>query len=150
MKWQSKPKFEGELAGERSLAGQERPVIIHCFWSLERRFDVQQETSLKRLAKARAGTVFAVANVFPGLGTTLGNVIGGYIPSLYGSLRYVFIVASTLASVAMVITMTLCPANQYRRLSAFIRSFTVLASYNAKLMGVAPPFGCGRVIIGIP
>ncbi|EEA01231.1 major facilitator superfamily MFS_1 [Burkholderia sp. H160] len=60
-------------------------------------------------------TVFAVANVFLGLGTTLGNVIGGYIPSWYGSLKDVFIVASTLACVAMVLTMTL---HDERRLHA--------------------------------
>jgi MFS family permease len=60
-------------------------------------------------------TVFAVANVFLGLGTTLGNVIGGYIPSWYGSLQDVFIVASTLACVAMVLTMTL---HDERRLDA--------------------------------
>jgi MFS family permease len=60
-------------------------------------------------------TVFAVANVFLGLGTTLGNVIGGYIPSWYGSLQDVFIVASTLACLAMVLTMTL---HDERRLDA--------------------------------
>lgn len=54
-----------------------------------------------------ATTVFAVANVFLGLGTTLGNVIGGYIPSWHGSLQDVFIVASVLACMGMLLTMIL-------------------------------------------
>lgn len=71
---------------------------------------------ISKTVDARAvTTVFAVANVFLGLGTTLGNVIGGYIPGWYGSLRDVFIVASTLACVAMVLTMTL---QDERRLDA--------------------------------
>nr|WKF56285.1 4-hydroxybenzoate transporter PcaK [Paraburkholderia busanensis] len=54
-----------------------------------------------------ATTVFAVANIFLGLGTTLGNVVGGYVPRWYGSLRGVFVAASVLACVAMVLTMML-------------------------------------------
>jgi predicted MFS family arabinose efflux permease len=52
-------------------------------------------------------TVFAVANVFLGLGTTLGNVIAGYFPSWSGSFRNAFIVECTLACVAILLTMTL-------------------------------------------
>jgi MFS family permease len=62
-----------------------------------------------------ATTVFAVANVFLGLGATLGNVTGGYIPRWYGSLQDVFIVAAALACVGMVLTMIL---HDERRLSS--------------------------------
>uniref|UniRef100_UPI0019D0A9DB hypothetical protein n=1 Tax=Pseudomonas viridiflava TaxID=33069 RepID=UPI0019D0A9DB len=40
-------------------------------------------------------------------GTTLGNVIGGHIPRRYGSLQYVFVIASALACVGMALTMSL-------------------------------------------
>ncbi|MDR5759058.1 MFS transporter [Caballeronia sp. LZ035] len=52
-------------------------------------------------------SVFAVANVFLGLGTTLGNVIAGYFPSWFGSFRDAFIVESTIACAAVILTMTL-------------------------------------------
>lgn len=37
LKWRSKPKFEGELAGERTLAGQEAKVVNGISRSLRRR-----------------------------------------------------------------------------------------------------------------
>ena len=54
-----------------------------------------------------ATKVFAVANVFLGLGTTLGNVIGGCIPGWAGSLQGVFIGASALACTSVIVTMIL-------------------------------------------
>ncbi|TDG06505.1 MFS transporter [Paraburkholderia guartelaensis] len=54
-----------------------------------------------------ATTVFAVANVFLGLGTTLGNVTGGSFPGWLGSLKTVYITASALACVGMVLTTVL-------------------------------------------
>lgn len=40
LKWQSKPKYDGELADERSLAGEERP------------FTLTQQTSLSRMKRS--------------------------------------------------------------------------------------------------
>lgn len=63
---------------------------------------------ISKTVDPHSGTrVFAIANVFLGLGTTLGNVIGGYIPGWYGSLRGVFIVAAALACACVAITATL-------------------------------------------
>ena len=58
----------------------------------------------KTLDPRAATAVFAVANVFLGLGTTLGNVIGGNLPDWSGSLKAVYIGASVLACVAMILT----------------------------------------------
>jgi MFS family permease len=51
--------------------------------------------------------VFAVANIFLGLGTTLGNVIGGCVPGWFGSLRGVFIIASALACASLAVSFIL-------------------------------------------
>lgn len=63
---------------------------------------------ISKTVEPRAVTaVFAVANVFLGLGTTLGNVLAGYFPRWFGSFRDAFIVEATLAGVAIVLTMSL-------------------------------------------
>jgi MFS family permease len=51
-----------------------------------------------------AAKVFAVANVFLGLGTALGNVMAGRVP---GSLQWVYIGASAVAFISMTITLLL-------------------------------------------
>jgi MFS family permease len=51
-----------------------------------------------------AAKIFAIANVFLGLGTALGNVMAGRVP---GSLRWVFVSASVIALISMAITLTL-------------------------------------------
>jgi MFS family permease len=63
---------------------------------------------ISKTAEPFAATkVFAIANVFLGLGTTFGNVIGGRIPGWSGSLQGVFIAASVLACAGMIVTMML-------------------------------------------
>lgn len=54
-----------------------------------------------------ATAVFAIANVFLGAGTTLGNVVGGYAPALSGTLQSVFFAASATAVLAMALTLVL-------------------------------------------
>jgi MFS family permease len=54
-----------------------------------------------------ATKVFAIANVFLGLGTTLGNVVGGRIPGWYGSLQGVFVLATALACTGILVTLML-------------------------------------------
>lgn len=54
-----------------------------------------------------AVTVFAVANVFLGGGTTLGNVIGGFAPAMFGTLQSVFLAASATAVLGLIATTTL-------------------------------------------
>jgi MFS family permease len=61
----------------------------------------------KSVAPQSTTTVFAVANVFLGGGTTLGNVVGGYMPTVFGSLQSVFVAASTIACLGMAITILL-------------------------------------------
>ncbi|MEX3845362.1 MULTISPECIES: MFS transporter [Paraburkholderia] len=61
----------------------------------------------KTMDPCSATTVFGVANVFLGLGTTLGNVMGGNFVAWFGSLKDVFITASAIACVAMILTATL-------------------------------------------
>ncbi|WP_277183944.1 MFS transporter [Caballeronia sp. BR00000012568055] len=51
-----------------------------------------------------AAKIFAIANVFLGLGTALGNIMAGRVP---GSLQWVFISASAIAFISMAITLTL-------------------------------------------
>lgn len=58
----------------------------------------------KTVAPDVTTTVFAVANVFLGLGTTLGNVLGGHFEGWFGSLKDVFITATAFACVAMTLT----------------------------------------------
>ncbi|CAG9201653.1 Putative 3-hydroxyphenylpropionic transporter MhpT [Paraburkholderia tropica] len=63
---------------------------------------------ISKTVDAMAATaVFAVANVLLGLGTTVGNVLGGHFPGWLGSLNAVFITASALACMAMLLTATL-------------------------------------------
>jgi MFS family permease len=63
---------------------------------------------VSKTAEPHAATkVFAIANVFLGLGTTLGNVIGGRIPGWSGSLVGVFIAASALGAAGVIVTMLL-------------------------------------------
>ena len=61
----------------------------------------------KTVGPRSAVTVFAVANVFLGAGTTLGNVLGGLTPSMFGTLRHVFLAASGLAIVGAIMTTAL-------------------------------------------
>ncbi|MEM5405281.1 MFS transporter [Paraburkholderia unamae] len=61
----------------------------------------------KTMDPRSATTVFGVANVFLGLGTTLGNVMGGNFAGWFGSLKDVFVTASALACVALILTATL-------------------------------------------
>lgn len=70
---------------------------------------------ISKTADPRAATsIFAVANVFLGLGTTLGNVVGGYIPAWYGSLQGAYIATSVVAGTGMILTTLL---QDERRLS---------------------------------
>lgn len=63
---------------------------------------------ISKTAEARsATTVFAIANVFLGVGTTLGNVAGGSLPGWLGSLDCVFLAAAALACVAITLTVML-------------------------------------------
>jgi MFS family permease len=63
---------------------------------------------VSKTAEPQAATkVFAIANVFLGLGTTLGNVVGGRIPGWSGSLQGVFIAASALGVAGVIVTMML-------------------------------------------
>lgn len=65
-----------------------------------------------------ATAIFAVANVFLGIATAVGNVVGGYFPILFGSLQNVFVAVSAIAGLGMVITMLL-PDERKLQLPAF-------------------------------
>ncbi|MBN3723655.1 MFS transporter [Burkholderia sp. Ac-20379] len=56
---------------------------------------------------ATATTVFAIANVFLGVGATAGNLGGGYLPRVSGSLQSVFVGAAMLACAGMALTFAL-------------------------------------------
>ncbi len=59
----------------------------------------------KTVAEEQATTVFAVANICLGFGTACGNLIGGYIPELSGSLQQMYIcVAIVAAAAALLVT----------------------------------------------
>ncbi|HHD7476598.1 TPA: nitrate/nitrite transporter [Klebsiella oxytoca] len=63
---------------------------------------------ISKTVDSRSGTkVFAIANVFLGLGTTFGNVVGGQIPSWFGSLQGIFILAGSLSLIGALITLIL-------------------------------------------
>lgn len=61
----------------------------------------------KTVDPAAATLVFAIANVFLGVGTTLGNLGGGYLPRLWGSLQGVFVAAAVLTFAGMALTFAL-------------------------------------------
>ncbi|MEK6347264.1 MAG: MFS transporter [Burkholderia sp.] len=61
----------------------------------------------KTVEPATATTVFAIANVFLGVGATAGNLGGGYLPRLTGSLQGVFVAAAALALAGMALTFAL-------------------------------------------
>ncbi|WP_459624025.1 MFS transporter [Burkholderia sp. 3C] len=56
---------------------------------------------------ASATTVFAIANVFLGVGTMAGNLGGGNVPRVTGSLQGVFMVAAALACAGTALTFAL-------------------------------------------
>ncbi len=63
---------------------------------------------VSKTAEAGAATpVFAIANVFLGIGTTLGNVTGGMMPGWTGSLHGVYVMATALATAAALLTLCL-------------------------------------------
>ncbi|SAK86507.1 putative 3-hydroxyphenylpropionic transporter MhpT [Caballeronia pedi] len=79
-----------------------------CFgWSFYAIYGLIPAYISKTVEPNAATRVFAVANVFLGLGTTLGNALGGRIPGWYGSLQGVFVVASVLACAGVIVTMIL-------------------------------------------
>ncbi|KXU94247.1 hypothetical protein CR51_27660 [Caballeronia megalochromosomata] len=91
-----------------------------CFgWSFYAIYGLIPAYISKTVEPHAATRVFAVANVFLGLGTTLGNAIGGRIPSWSGSLQGVYIVASALACVGVIATTIL---QDERRPGSHIRS----------------------------
>lgn len=61
----------------------------------------------KTVDPASATTVFAIANVFLGVGTTAGNLGGGYVPRATGSLQGVFVAAAALALAGMALAFAL-------------------------------------------
>ncbi len=57
----------------------------------------------KTVAAGRTTSVFAIANICLGVGTALGNVIGGYVPALLGSLQPIYAGIGAVAIVAALI-----------------------------------------------
>jgi predicted MFS family arabinose efflux permease len=91
-----------------------------CFgWSFYAIYGLIPAYISKTVEPRAAVKVFAVANVFLGVGTTLGNVIGGRIPGWFGSLQGVFVVASVLACAGVIVTMIL---QDERRIPRFASS----------------------------
>ncbi|MEO1108932.1 MAG: MFS transporter [Pseudomonadota bacterium] len=61
----------------------------------------------KTVAVEQTTSVFAGANICLGLGTAFGNLVGGYIPELSGSLQHVYICIAFAAAAAALLVTTL-------------------------------------------